>query len=276
MSKQDKVVDLKKAKEEQVAKTEVAEAKASALAAMGGAIDFAADAGLGMEGADKDSYAIPFLQVLQGLSPQVETVEGAKPGLLINTVSNKLYVKAQFVPVAFQRRFLRWVPRDQGGGFKGEMMPSTVDELIASGKAVKNQDDGKLMFDGDQLKDTRIHYGLLLSEEGGWERVILSMAGTQVKRSKRLMAQIGNLQVKTAAGTMVTPPSFSHVYSVGSVREENDKGKWHSFDINLVGPVQDPALYAAAKEFNALIVSGKVVVQHRDEDAETEGSDGKF
>ena len=44
-------------------------------------LDFAADAGMGMEGVDKDSFAIPFIALLQGLSPQLETVDGAKPGL---------------------------------------------------------------------------------------------------------------------------------------------------------------------------------------------------
>ena len=50
------------------------------------AIDFYADSGLGLENVDAQSVAIPFITVLQGLSPQIETVEGAKPGLIINTV----------------------------------------------------------------------------------------------------------------------------------------------------------------------------------------------
>ena len=48
-------------------------------------MDFSADAGQGMEGADKASFAIPFITMLQGLSPQLETVDGAKPGLFIMT-----------------------------------------------------------------------------------------------------------------------------------------------------------------------------------------------
>ena len=90
--------------------TEVAVAETNtALAVM--AADFAADAGLGMEGADKSSFAIPFLSILQGLSPQLETVDGAKPGLFINSITNEVFKEVLVIPCAFQRRFLRWAPR---------------------------------------------------------------------------------------------------------------------------------------------------------------------
>ena len=36
-------------------------------------LDFSADAGKGMEGADKSAFAIPFLILLQTNSPQLET-----------------------------------------------------------------------------------------------------------------------------------------------------------------------------------------------------------
>lgn len=279
--------DVKKegGKEEVVSKTEETKEVGGALAPAAStavampAIDFYADAGAGMEEADKDSFAIPFLSALQGLSKQIETVDGAKPGLLINTVTNELMKSALFVPVAFQRRYLRWVPRNKGGGFKGQMMVSEVDALVAAGDAARDESDegrGRLMFEGDELKDTRIHFGLLLKEEGGWQKVIISMAGTQVKRSKRFMAQIGNIQIKAPNGAMITPPSFSHTYLVTTEKEQNDKGTWYSFNFDLKERVSDPALYAAAKDFYAQIVSGKVVVQPPADDEHDAEDSGKF
>ena len=57
------------------------------------AVNYEADACAGREGADKDSYAIPFLLVLQPLSPQVvdKLVPGAEAGMLLNSVTNELY-----------------------------------------------------------------------------------------------------------------------------------------------------------------------------------------
>ncbi|HET8689559.1 MAG TPA: hypothetical protein VFM18_23360, partial [Methanosarcina sp.] len=79
----------------------VVEAQNTAVAM---AMDFSADAGMGMEGADKTSFAIPFLTMLQGLSPQVESVEGAKPGKFINTITNELFDEVLVIPCAYQRR----------------------------------------------------------------------------------------------------------------------------------------------------------------------------
>lgn len=71
-------------------------------------IDYAADAGAGLEGTDRDSFAIPFLTVLQPTSPQLETIEGAKAGGLINTVTNTLYADGvTIIPCSFQRRWVR-------------------------------------------------------------------------------------------------------------------------------------------------------------------------
>ena len=52
-----------------------------------------ADEGKGLEGADKDSFATPFLAVLQAQSPQVvdATIEGIKAGLFINSITNELF-----------------------------------------------------------------------------------------------------------------------------------------------------------------------------------------
>ena len=54
--------------------------------------DMKADAGKGSEGVDKDSLAIPFLVILQPLSPACDDddgVKGAKPGMFMNTITEE-------------------------------------------------------------------------------------------------------------------------------------------------------------------------------------------
>lgn len=252
--------------------------KENAVATPG--IDFAHDAGSGMEGADRDSFAIPFLSVLQGLSPQVmDGMEGARPGVMINTVTNELLTKAHVVPCAFRRSFLRWAPRDEGGGFKGEYTPSEVDVLMKRGEAVRD-DAGRLMIEGDTLRDTRQHFVLLVSPDGGWTPAVMSMASTQVKVSKRWMAQMQSIQLKDSAGRPYTPPSFSHTYRVETAKQQNDSGTWYVFAIGLEGPINDPMLYQAAKAFNQQVVSGAVKVQPPQQDdggaGDGEGGAGGF
>lgn len=236
-------------------------ARAGAVAVSGGDLDFAADAGMGMEGADKDSFAIPFIAILQGLSPQLETIEGAKPGLFINTVTNELQKEVTFVPVAFQRRFNRWVPRDAGGGFKGALSVAEVEQMRADGETEEHEKLGLVHADsGDQLKDTRNHFVLVVDEEqGSWTPAVISLASTQIKNSKKLMSLLRNRMIDGPKGK-INPPAFSGVYKATSANEENAKGAWKGFAFAFVEPVKNAALYAAAKQFHSEVSAGTIQV----------------
>ena len=54
-------------------------------------INFAEDANIGLEKMTAQDLAIPFLALIQKTSPQIEEIEGCKPGMIFNTVSSKLY-----------------------------------------------------------------------------------------------------------------------------------------------------------------------------------------
>lgn len=234
-------------------------------------LNFAADAGAGLEGADKDSFAIPFIAILQGLSPQLETVEGAKVGTFINTISNKLSAAANVVPVAFQRRFLEWEPRSKGGGFRGM---HEVAEIEAAN--YQRNDEGQLLnAEGNLLKDTRIHYVLVVEEDGSFSPAIISLASTQIKKSKRWLSRIQNIQMKDASGKLYNPPSFSHIYRCTAVKESNDQGTWYGYEINMLKPVEDANLYRAAKTLHSKVVAG-VIVAAPTRPEEEEGTGGKF
>jgi len=232
-------------------------------------LDFSADASQGLENVDKDSLAIPFLQVLQPLSPQIETVEGAKAGKLINTITNELMDEAFVVPVAFQRRFIRWALRENGGGYRGEMTAAEVEALN-----LKRDDQGRLMYEGDELKDTRNHFVLIVSkDQTKFQPALFSLGSTQIKKSKRWLSRIQGIQLQDANGKIFTPPSFSHVYSVKTLKESNDKGFWYGIDVDILGPVTSRAIYEAAKAFHGQIVSGQVNVQPPVDDADSSDSD---
>jgi len=227
---------------------------------------FEHDAGKGMENADKDSYAIPFLVVLQGLSPQLDTVKGAKPGLICNTITEEIYDEVRVIPCAFQRKYLRWTPREAGGGYKGSYKPFDVD----SGEVAYDvNDDGTLVMEnGDHLKDTREHYVLVEGSNGSWYPAVLSLTSTQIKKSKRWMSLIGGIEMEGANGTF-TPPSFSHMYTLTTEKEENAKGSWWSVKISKPEAITDLDLYHRAGKFNAQVNEGEVKTQEPEEEAAT-------
>lgn len=231
--------------------------------AVGEVIDYGTDAGLGFEGTTKDDYAIPFLQVLQKMSPQVDEAQGdylpdAKPGMFINTVTKELTPGTKgvrFIPVHRTHQFLEWVPREQGGGLVGVYQtddPRVADFLGKVGKQRIKSVDGKSEND---LIETFSIFGLLLTDDGAWQPVILNFASTQIKHYKQWMTRAQGIKVRTDHG-MVTPPLFSHVYRLTTKVEENNKGTWHGLVINFDGANATEArlkptdeLYLAAKKF---------------------------
>lgn len=235
-------------------------------------INFEEDAGMGMEGADKSSFAIPFVTMLQGLSPQLETVEGAKPGLFINTITNELYKEVLVIPCAFNRRFVRWAPRSSGGGYKGEYNPIEVETESLPG--ISNQGgiymmdvpEGATAFDPkgaplyDHLSDTRNHFVLVKSASGSWQPALISLGSTQIRKSKRWMSLIQGVELRDKNGKAFNPPSFSHIYTIKGVKEENAKGSWWGVEVSVNSLVQDAELYAKAKEFHKQVASGAVEV----------------
>lgn len=270
---------------------QAAEEKNTAVAL---AFDMGSDAGAGMETADRDSFAIPFLTVLQKISPQVDEadakyVEGAKGGQLFNSVTQKLYdgkTGVIFLPCAYQRRFIHWGARGtDGGGFKGEILPEKAMAMLERGEV--REIGGKLYFpeaDGsvsekksDYLSDTRNHFGILLdTETGETMNCLLSLTSTQIKKSKQLMSLLSAVKVKGANG-MVTPPTWANQVRITTVLESNDQGSWYGIRFAPEGFVASQELYDMGKEFHRMITEGEVKANYAE--AATGGAaedNGKF
>lgn len=240
--------------------------------AVGEAIDFSADAGQGLEGSDKSSFAIPFLIMLQANSPQVKEIKEAKAGMIMNTITNELFETLRVIPCGFARRYVRWSPRSKGGGYKGDVAPIDVETGKVPGMS---QHNGYLLMDVpagvvnpfdkegkpeyDHLADTRNHFVLMQSKTGAWMPAMLAMGSTQIKKSRAWMSRIKGIElVNPKNGKSFNPPSFSHVYTLSAEEEKNAKGEWYGFVIDVEGVVNDANLYAAAKTFHDQVVAGRV------------------
>lgn len=231
------------------------------------------DAGNGMEGTDRESFAIPFLRVLQSNSPQVEEgnaqyIDGARPGMFFNTVTQEVYDGKEgvtFLPCAYQRRFIQWGPRgSESGGFKAEFIPEEVAARRANGELTDL--DGKLYVGkpdpkkSDTLADTRNHFGILVTEEGPVQ-VLLSLSSTQIKKSKQLMGMLSAVRVNGQV-----PPTWMSKIRLTTAIEKNDKGSWYGIRIDQDGLVDDVELYEAGKAFYGIIAEGAARVNYHDAD----------
>lgn len=208
-------------------------------------------AGMGFEEADQESFAIPRLVILQALSPQLEDNEDLKPGLIYDTITGQAYKEVRVVPVHYQRRFIEWVPRDQGGGFVAEYVPGQEPQGERKGAAI-------ILPNGHELHDTRQHFVLYESEDG-WVPAVISMASTQIKKSKAWMTRM----------KMARAPMPAFVYRCTTVKESNDQGWWYGWVIEREGPTPAEVVELAI-EFHDQIVSGAVKVQQDDVDIDEE------
>jgi hypothetical protein len=212
-------------------------------------IDFSADASDGMDGLTAQDYAIPYLTLLQKMSPQTDTHD-VKAGQIWNTVTEKAVDQMAVIPCAYTRNFVEWVPREQGGGLVGV---HSVDKLPEHSRV-----DNKLMTKtGNLLVETANHFVLIQSADG-IDRGLITMTSTQLKKNRRWNSLMAGLKMTDANGQHFTPARYSHMYTLKTVLEKNDQGSWYGWDIELSGQVTDQGVYNMAKDFAAQVKSGAV------------------
>ena len=220
----------------------------------------------GFDTMSADDLAIPYITILQALSPQVRgesKVAGAEEGMFYNTVSGlackgPIYV----IPCAYKRAYMEWTPRESGGGYVEEHTDASI--LEGTKKDSKGRD---ILPNGNIIATTAYHYCMLLKEGGAMERAVLSFSSTQLKKARKWNSVMQNLTIATPDGQKVTPPMYSHIYSVNSVAESNDKGSWSGWSIGSPEIITNPAFYVAAKKFNIDVMKGAVKVAPKEEEA---------
>lgn len=75
------------------------------------------DINRGKENITSEDFEIPRLKILQSVSPELEEYNKARPGNFLHLGAEFLFDKPFLVvPIMFERRFLLWRPREDGGG----------------------------------------------------------------------------------------------------------------------------------------------------------------
>jgi len=241
------------------------------LEAAPSADDLLADAG-DRDQVGREDLAIPFIGVVQSLSPVRQAgdpayIAGAEEGDIYNTVTRELFKKAagvKVIPVMFRKLYLEWVPRKEGGGFRGshqtrEETGATLDK--ATGKWITPE--------GNEIIDTAEHYVLVESLDGTWSPALISMTSTKLKVSRQWNTR---MQMVKIPGTQITPASYAKAYQLTTVVQKNDKGTFYNFAIaEIPGFVMKP-LYEMAKGFRASLLAGEVKTDYSKADDVPDGA----
>jgi hypothetical protein len=243
--------------------TAVAKAKETALSTevMDDIFDMAG------EGAafDASEMQIPFVRVAQSLSPQLnkkkpEYIEGLSVGDAYNTLTGQMWAGEKgltIIPCYQTTKYLEFVPRESGGGFRGEI--NANDPIL---QRTSRNGSKEILPSGNELVKSDQHFCLIVDEDGMTQPVVVDMKSTQLKVSRRWKTQINMLKIKhPASGKIITPPLIATMWHLTTVEETNDKGDFYNWSIDKIGTVEGRDLLLEAKAFRESIMRGEVKAQ---------------
>lgn len=202
----------------------------------------------GFEDMDGSTQSVPFLRLLQDGSPLVKKtnpkyVAGLEAGMLINTITNKVYKQPlKFIVGKFERYYIEWGA--DRSGFKGAHAVELIEGRI--GKDLLIDDKFKVLDPktGNTFSDTYVYYVLFPDyvEDGV---CIISLSSSQLKEAKRLNR---NLRSTMIPGTTQRALPFFMVWNYEVGPEHNDKGDWYGPKFTLDGFVTQDQLEYVTKE----------------------------
>ena len=215
------------------------------------------DAHAGFENVNTTSLALPILKLLQNGSGEAQKrnqnyVEGAEPGMFLNTVTKKLYDGAkgiEVIPCHYKLEYQEWADFGTGSGRPENIFDANSDILSKT----KNENGKDRLENGNYIQTVGQHY-VLIREGNSTENALISMGSSQGKVSRKWNSMMMSITLDGKNGPY-TPPSFSHKYKLTSVLNSGKGNQWYGYNVVKVGPVEEPALYERAKKFYTSLAS---------------------
>jgi hypothetical protein len=231
-------------------------------------------------GFTKEDLKLPFVRIIQKLSPQVdkdepEFIKGAEEGDFINAATNEIYKGDPgifFIPVTYTMNYTEWTPRNEGGGLVKDY-GADKSILNQTSKNDKNQD---VLSNGNSISTAGLYFGFIVDLKTGFtEQAVIGMSSTQLKKSRGLNSVIQNyrMSVETSDGPkQISPRMWYHIFKFTTIPESNDQGKWMGYKIERDGSILDYEwggnVYNEARDLADSFAKGEVTAQ-------SEGQEGK-
>jgi hypothetical protein len=223
-------------------------------------VDFEDLAGDGLD--DLSTKVLPraALRILNANSPAVmkksdQYVEGAEPGMIINTSNNQIYSgekddeQIAIVICKFRNLEIEW--RQGRQGFVKEHLPGSeitkgVEEVEIEKKIVRLTQN-EIQGERTLLVDTAIFYCLVFLQ-GSLEpiEVAIDMSSSNWTTAKGLNGHYDGIRFESLKekGKLYRPPRYALTYQLFSSWKENDKGSWFAWGWKPLGRLhpspQDP------------------------------------
>ena len=225
---------------------------------------FGNDLQQGFENMTQEDMALPYVRILGQLSAQVNEgdgkyIDGAKPGMIFNNVTNEVFdgkKGIKVVPCYYKKDY----PEKSD---KGDMMAATVAVHLPNSPIVQTgkREGSKIRLpNGNYLEETAYYYVLMETKAGGMTPALITMKSSQLSVSKNWNSMMKTIQIPDGKGGFAIPPMHGVVYNMQSVLQKNDKGSWYGWSVsqNRIMGQADTSLYLSAKDFRGNVSKGNV------------------
>jgi hypothetical protein len=239
-------------------------------------------AGAGAENITSKDVSLPFLKILTNNSPQVtqgdsKFVSEARPGMVINSVLNKLYNGQDgflVVPCFFKFEYVEWADR----GTQNSVAPVNsypADSDIMS-KTTRGDDRKDRLPNGNYIEPTHYHYVMMVDEnDQPSETAVIVMKATQAKKSKKWNSMMLSQRRKGKSG-FFQPPTWSQIYKLRTVLEKNSLGSWFGWEVEHEKDIPNKTLMDAAMAFYETCKKGNAKVNLSEDQQQETGTAAPF
>ena len=221
-----------------MAKKDVVKQEPGGALAIPGNIDLQKGADLGKkERVEMADQALPFIKIAQGLSPEITEPAGKEmfPGLEVGDFFDSATCHVWkgkkgivFVPAYYQRTYVKWRPRTQGGGFvedigldAGQALQSKLTLMKAEDAFPTKLVEGENVF---QIIETAYWAGHVVDPEGKIPpmKALMAMTSSFLKPSRNWNTAIINFQIPGVDGYI----RWARPWKLTTESTKNEKGSW--------------------------------------------------
>ena len=214
---------------------------------------FEADAAQGLENVKTENLALPILKLLQNGSGEAQKrnqnyVEGAEPGMFLNTVTKKVYDGGkgiEVVPCYYKLEYQEWADFGTGSGRPENIFDASSDILS---KTTKDPGGKDRLDNGNYILTVGQHFVLIVDGDIT-EPALISMSSSQGKVSRKWNSMMASITLEGKNGPF-TPATYSHKYVLSSVLNSGKGNQWYGFNVVRGAMIDNVSLYERAKKFH--------------------------
>jgi hypothetical protein len=174
----------------------------------------------GFEGTTGATFKIPFLKILQALSPELKKsdpkyIEGSGMGDYCNSATGEIYKSIDVIILKVEHSLITWKPNR--GGFVGRVNKRHEEEVVTKKDGLQKWDKN-----GNGVMDTIEFFCMNINNP--MDTFIFPVSAASYKHGSKFASRLRALQ----ANGKPVGVTWAGVWKISTTEDKNDKGSWYT------------------------------------------------